>query len=94
MLLVLFLVMVSIAAYAYAIRPAAKSPPKSGQPAKATRDAGSATTVPETLEGALVAQLATSEITQRQYIRAMESLAARDEVRRPLTVPPEDDSIA
>jgi hypothetical protein len=44
---------------------------------------------PRSLEGALVAQLARSDITRWQYTRAMEQLAERDEVRHPLSVPPE-----
>jgi hypothetical protein len=44
---------------------------------------------PESLEGALVNQLATGAITRGQYARAMEQLAARDEERHPMSVPPE-----
>jgi len=44
---------------------------------------------PESLEGVLVAQLTGAEITRRQYTRAMEQLAARDDERHPLSVPPE-----
>jgi hypothetical protein len=44
---------------------------------------------PESLEGALVAQLTSGEITRPQYTRAMEKLAARDAERHPLSVPPE-----
>lgn len=44
---------------------------------------------PESLEGVLVAQLAADEISRRQYQRAMAKLAARDDERRPLSVPPE-----
>lgn len=42
---------------------------------------------PESREGVLVAQLATGEITRRQYVRAMEKVAARDDARDPLAVP-------
>ncbi|MFC3742227.1 hypothetical protein [Paractinoplanes deccanensis] len=44
---------------------------------------------PETLEGVLTAQLATGEITRGQYQRAMEKVAAREDERHPLAVPPE-----
>ncbi|RZU54618.1 hypothetical protein EV385_6569 [Krasilnikovia cinnamomea] len=44
---------------------------------------------PESLEGVLVAQLRAGEITRRQYLRAMGSLAARDDVRHPLAPPPD-----
>lgn len=43
----------------------------------------------EDLEGVLVDQLVDGLITQRQYVRAMEHLAARDGERHPLAVPPE-----
>jgi hypothetical protein len=44
---------------------------------------------PETLEGALVAQLVAGEISPPQYRHAMASLAVRDAVRHPLAVPPD-----
>ncbi|GAB1640328.1 hypothetical protein [Krasilnikovia sp. MM14-A1259] len=44
---------------------------------------------PESLEGVLVAQLRSGEITRRQYLRAMASLAARDDERHPLAPPPD-----
>jgi len=44
---------------------------------------------PESLEGVLVAQLMAGEVTCGQYQRAVEGLAARDEDRHPLAVPPE-----
>jgi hypothetical protein len=37
----------------------------------------------------LVAQLMAGEITRGQYQRAVEGLAARDEDRHPLALPPE-----
>lgn len=43
---------------------------------------------PESLEGALVAYLVAGAISRRQYRRAMERVAARDEERHPWTVPP------
>jgi hypothetical protein len=43
----------------------------------------------ESLEGVLVAQLMAGEITRGQYQRAVEGLAARDEDRHPLALPPE-----
>jgi hypothetical protein len=93
MLLVLFLVILSIAAYASATwRVANTVSNEDGHPPKTSSDTGSAsssTPAPETLEGALVAQLASREITQRQYVRAMEGLAARDVARHPLGMPPE-----
>lgn len=46
----------------------------------------------DSLEGALVAQLAAGEITGRQYQRAMEQAAARDDERHPLAIPPETGS--
>ncbi|MCA2218725.1 hypothetical protein [Jidongwangia harbinensis] len=44
---------------------------------------------PQTLEGALVAQLVAGEITSPQYRHAMANLAVRDADRHPLTVPPD-----
>jgi len=44
---------------------------------------------PESLEGVLVRQLATSEITRQQYLQAMNRLAVRDAERHPLHVPRE-----
>lgn len=46
--------------------------------------------VPESLEGALVAQLTAGAINQRQYVRAMAFVAARDEIRHPMSVPTDD----
>ncbi|MEU4236772.1 hypothetical protein [Actinoplanes sp. NPDC026619] len=42
------------------------------------------------LEGVLVAQLVAGEINTEQYRRAVEGLAARDEDRHPMAVPPEN----
>ena len=41
---------------------------------------------PATLEGILTAQRICGEISQLQYLRALEGLAARDEERHPLVV--------
>jgi hypothetical protein len=53
--------------------------------------AASAST-PESLEGVLVAQMTTGEITRRQYLRAMAELAERDAKRHPMSVPSDGDS--
>jgi hypothetical protein len=44
---------------------------------------------PESLEGVLVAQLLAGDISTTQYRHAIEGLAARDEDRHPLSVPPD-----
>jgi hypothetical protein len=44
---------------------------------------------PDTLEGVVVDQLLDGLITPDQYLRAMEHLAASDDTRHPLAVPPE-----
>jgi hypothetical protein len=44
---------------------------------------------PESLEGVLVAKLMADEISRMQYLHSMEGLAARDDERHPLAVPPE-----
>jgi hypothetical protein len=45
---------------------------------------------PDSLEGALVTQLVTGEITRGQYRKSMAQIAAREEARRPMSVPTED----
>jgi len=44
---------------------------------------------PESLEGVLVAQRLAGHISTTQYRHALEGLAARDEDRHPLSVPPD-----
>jgi len=44
---------------------------------------------PESLEGVLVAKLLAGDISTTQYRHAIEGLAARDEDRHPLSVPPD-----
>ena len=44
---------------------------------------------PESLEGVLVRQLLSQEISRQQYLHAIERLAERDADRRPLSVPPD-----
>ncbi|WP_309238319.1 hypothetical protein [Actinoplanes aureus] len=46
---------------------------------------------PQSLEGVLCAQLLEGDITQRQYLRSMAGIAARDEERHPLVVPWRED---
>ena len=45
---------------------------------------------PDSLEGVLVTQLTDGEITRGQYRRAMSQIAAREEQRRPMSVPMDD----
>src|SRR5437868_408562 len=52
----------------------------------------SAPPTPMSLEGVLVTHLATGGINRTQYLQEMEKLAARDEQRHPLTVPPETET--
>jgi hypothetical protein len=47
---------------------------------------------PESLEGVLVAKLLAGDISTIQYRHAVEGLAARDEDRHPLSVPPDPGS--
>jgi hypothetical protein len=44
---------------------------------------------PESIEGMLTVLLIGGEITRSQYRRAVEEIAAQDEVGRPLTFPPD-----
>jgi hypothetical protein len=48
---------------------------------------GDARPAPTTLEGALVAQLLSGEISRFQYGNALARLAARDDKRHPMSVP-------
>jgi hypothetical protein len=97
MLFALLLTLSLFAACAYCVWPrsggSAGTPgswgPFTGGAASPGTPAGPATR-PDSLEGVLLAQLATGEINRRQYLRAMELLAARDNERHPLTVPPEN----
>jgi hypothetical protein len=50
--------------------------------------------VPGSLEGVLAGQLMSGRISRAQYRRAIEGLAARDEDRHPLAVPPENGASA
>ncbi|WIM99123.1 hypothetical protein ACTOB_002762 [Actinoplanes oblitus] len=43
--------------------------------------------LPDSLEGVLTGQLLAGEISSRQYVRALERIAARDERRHPMSVP-------
>ena len=57
--------------------------PKGGTPRPAVAEPA-----PQSLEGVLVGQLASGQINRQQYLHAMEGLAARDDERHPLSVPP------
>jgi hypothetical protein len=74
------------------IRDAVKK--KGGDASPSTMPAETVHDAPESLEGVLVEQLSTAVISRRQYIRAMERLAARDDKRNPVVVPPETGSAA
>lgn len=45
--------------------------------------------LPQTLEGALVRQLMTNQVTAAQYRRAMGAVAVRDAERHPTQLPPD-----
>ena len=96
MLVLILFMMMTLGAIGYAVWPAIQDAGRDdGQPPTAAADDGAARpheTV--SLEGSLVAQLAADEITRRQYIHAMEGLAARDDARNPLAVPPDAGSAA
>ena len=63
-------------------------PPVAEDPAAPKPDAPRAAE-PESLEGVLVAELLAGDINTTQYRHAIEGLAARDEDRHPLSVPPD-----
>jgi hypothetical protein len=92
-LLVLF-VLAALAIYAFYVWPmlddAPANPVKQATASDGRVRTGDASAArPESLEGVLVTQLMTGEITRGQYLRAIEGLAARDDERHPLAVPPE-----
>jgi len=94
MLFMILFTLVSAGLLGYAIWPAVRdSWTKKSRPSSAPADAGPASPPePESLEGMLVGRLAAGEIGRRQYVRAMERLAARDDKRHPVAVPPETGS--
>jgi hypothetical protein len=84
------LIVLLVVACAVAVWPsAADHPGGNGAAGRSTAGGASAAAPPRSLEGVLVAQLSRHEISLPQYLRAMERLAARDDERHPLTVPPE-----
>jgi hypothetical protein len=93
--LILF-ILISVGLMGYAVWPAVPDTWKrTSRPSPAAADAVPAgPAAPESLEGVLVGQLAAATISRRQYIRAMERLAARDDKRHPVVVPPETGSAA
>jgi hypothetical protein len=67
-------------------------PPVAGATGTGSESGPQQVAAPESLEGVLVAQLVGGEITSRQYQQAMVQLAARDDDRHPLSVPPDTGS--
>ena len=63
--------------------------PAPGTDAAPAQQAAASPTRPESLEGVLVATLLAGDISTTQYRHAIEGLAARDEDRHPLSVPPD-----
>ena len=81
--LVLFLLL-STVAIGWALLPLLRQQTPASAPAGESR-----TAAPESLEGVLVAQMMAGEITRDQYRRAVEGLAARDDDRHPMAIPPD-----
>ena len=93
MLFLTTLMVMLIGACAYAVSPSLRDAFR-GDPQQSSGEAASPTPrrpvpQPESLEGVLVRQLAEGLITWDQYLGAVELLAARDEERHPLAIPPE-----
>ena len=68
---------------------ARERPPRPRMSAAAAQPAGTPAGRPQSLEGVLVARLVAGEISGSQYRRAVEGLAARDDERHPMAIPPE-----
>ncbi|WP_436532549.1 hypothetical protein [Actinoplanes sp. HUAS TT8] len=79
--IVILLWLTALAVGVWAVWPSSSPKPEAAT-AETMRKPG-----PDSLEGVLVAQLLSSEITPAQYRRAIEGLAARDEQRHPMSVP-------
>jgi hypothetical protein len=100
MLFMTILTVSVLACCSYAVWPSLRSlwSPEGAKPRSSASNAATsvAARAPalESLEGVLVAQLSVGEISRRQYLRAMERIAARDDERHPLAVPPETGSEA
>jgi hypothetical protein len=91
MVLLLLLVVAVSAFYAFAVWPRTGHGPgmrRAGRQADAGETQADDAR-PASLEGVLVTQLVSGEITRRQYRRAMGQLAARDDERSPMAVPQE-----
>ncbi|MEV4703011.1 hypothetical protein [Actinoplanes sp. NPDC049316] len=84
MLLILLLTAALVGACAYTVWP------RDDEAASADAGREAPAHEPVTLEGALVVQLVAGEISRPQYVHAMEKLAARDDERHPLAVPPDN----
>jgi Na+-transporting methylmalonyl-CoA/oxaloacetate decarboxylase gamma subunit len=84
MVFLLFFILLVVTACVLTVWSRVDGPPgavKSGEPEPQL--------VPVSLEGVLVAQLVEGDISRRQYARAMERIAARDDARHPMGVPPD-----
>jgi hypothetical protein len=84
MLFLVLYLLVATTAVGWAVRPLLRPRPAAADPAGKRE-----TAAPESLEGVLVAQMMAGEITRGQYRRAVEGLAARDDERHPMAIPPE-----
>ena len=91
MLVLLLLVIAVSCLYAITVRPRNGSGPGTRRRRRTPEvpPGAAAEDEPASLEGVLVTQLLTGEINRRQYRHAMGQLAARDEARHPMVVPPD-----
>ncbi|MFF5084534.1 hypothetical protein ACFY36_46465 [Actinoplanes sp. NPDC000266] len=85
-LVILLALMIGVMVSWFRVLPSAEPfpAPSEPSPASAASSPSASAPSPESLEGALAAQLAAGAITRRQYLRAMEWVALREEERHPM----------
>lgn len=88
--LVLFILLMAIPGVLMLLSPDFMEDPPGRKEHRTNTGGARRVSAPTTLEGALVTQLISREITPHQYATALARLAARDDRRSPLSVPEDD----